>query len=125
MSSQPEYINTNNSFKIEGLYYRVIKQTYENESLTIVYVLDKEKNKLEDIIEAWGASQSSNGINKNDNKINKSIFKDYLPRYAYDLEADVISQSQKSNWKHLTKGKRHLRDAPPTPPPINTSLLYS
>lgn len=107
----------NSLFEKDGEYFRIIKQKYANDTLTVVYVADNEKNNLETIIKKWAASMAQEGQGNSHNVSFNSFVKDYMrPFFAINLDC---MRFRKPNPMHKDPYKlfENLASSPNSPPP--------
>lgn len=118
VSPEMRTLKSNYSFKKDGVYYRVLEQSYKNGTVEITYVFDEHKNKLEEIIQTWGASHGFQGEAKSQSKLSTSFLKDFLITHSYELFREADLSVQKCEFIYASSNKSRLLEAPPIPPPI-------
>ncbi len=118
MSSVPEVNQSHNSFSLKGVYYRVIDVVYNDGFLEFTYVLDLQKNKLENLIKKWGASHGGNGLLDSTSKLYKSLVKDFLPSNFLTQTNYYFNDHSTPAYLYTENKKNRNLEAPPIPPPI-------
>jgi len=103
-------------FEKDGEYFRIIKQKYAKDTLTVVYVADNQKNNLELTIKKWAASMAQEG-QTNSGRIDFNNFvKDYM-QTCFALNLDCL-RIIKPNPLHkdpnaLVENKTAIPNSPP------------
>lgn len=112
-----DFKEINSLFEKDGEYFRIIKQKYAKDTLTVVYVSDNQKNNLETTIKKWAASMAQEG-QTNSGKIDFNNFvKDYMQPY-FDLNLKCLADIEPITFhKDPTVTFKNEATAPNSPPP--------
>ncbi len=80
MANQEDFQATNTRFEKDGIFYRAIKQRYQNDTLQIVYVPDTARRVLESSVKKWITSLVDDELPQDQQGKNflKLFAKDYL-----------------------------------------------
>lgn len=89
MANQEDFQATNTRFEKDGIFYRAIKQRYQNDTLQIVYVPDTARRVLESSVKKWITSLVDDELPQDQQGKNflKLFAKDYLESGLFSLDA--------------------------------------
>jgi hypothetical protein len=80
MPDQPDFYRVNGQFEHNGEFYRMVKQKYAKDTLTVVCVRDAEHKKIDLALADYVKTFTDNTADtKPSSKITVSFIKDYLP----------------------------------------------
>lgn len=81
MVTNTDFERVDGKFEYQGGHYRLVKQKYANDTLTVVCVRDFENEKIELALANYVKTFTENpGSQKENKKITYSFIKDYLPQ---------------------------------------------
>lgn len=117
VNDDQEFKEINSLFEKDGEYFRIIKQKYAKDTLTVVYVSDNQKNNLETTIKKWAASMAQEG-QTNSGKIDFNNFvKDYMQPFS-DLNLKSLAEIKTITYhKDPNALVKNEATAPNSPPP--------
>lgn len=117
VNDDQEFKEINSLFEKDGEYFRIIKQKYAKDTLTVVYVSDNQKNNLETTIKKWAASMAQEG-QTNSGKIDFNNFvKDYMQPFS-DLNLKSLAEIKPITYhKDPNALVKNEATAPNSPPP--------
>lgn len=78
MPDQTEFTRVDGDFEHEGELYRMVKQRYAGDTLTIICVKDTEHKKIKNVLADYVRTFSDSADNKA-TKVTVNFLKDYLP----------------------------------------------
>lgn len=112
-----DFREINSLFEKDGEYFRIIKQKYAKDTLTVVYVADDQKNNLETTIKKWAASMAQEG-QTNSGKLDFNNFvKDYMPPFfAVNLDCLLVIKTDTLHKDPDTQFE-NKSSSPNSPPP--------
>ena len=118
MSSVPKVKKLNYGFQMNGVYFRVINESFHNGTVEVSYVLDKQKNKLVELAQSWGVSHGLQGFDHSNSKISLAHIKDFLKSEPITLSKELSVSDPTNDFNYYLKTKIRFLEAPPSPPPI-------
>jgi hypothetical protein len=95
MNNDTDFERVDGKFEHEGKYYRLIKQRYANDTLTIVCLQDLEAKRINDALSEYVNTFADNGSDQNKNTtISITFIKDYL---SHDFSISTTSKGWESD----------------------------
>lgn len=80
MPDQAEFQRVDGKFEHQGKLYRMVKQRYAQDTLTVICVEDKERQKINQELAGYVKTFTDNaGNHPSNSKLNINFLKDYLP----------------------------------------------
>ncbi|WPR75312.1 hypothetical protein [Algoriphagus sp. NG3] len=91
MANQEEFQPTNASFEKNGVFYRAIKQRYQNDTLQIVVVPDVDRGILDRTVKKWISFLTADEVpqGQSEGVLVKLLVKDYIQTDQFSLSANA------------------------------------
>lgn len=102
MTDDADFRRVDGTFEYKGEFYRLIKQKYSKEILTVVCIKDTENKRITDAMSDYVMSFTDTGDDQ-DSKITISFIKDYIPqtfsilRSSIGWQKDVVTSMSTDN----------------------------
>lgn len=100
MIDKPDFVRIDGNFEYQGIFYRMVKQKYERDTLTVICVQDFENARINQALSVYVKTFSDQANDQNQNsKMTISFIKDYLPQtfslktISSGWEADVVKDN--------------------------------
>lgn len=97
MTNQPDFERVDGKFEHQGEHYRLVKQKYGNDTLTVVCVRDAETKRINKALSEYVKNFSDQSADQNQHSnVTINFIKDYLPQtfsvrsLSTGWEADVV-----------------------------------
>ena len=78
MPDQSEFERINGKFEYQGELYRMVKQRYAKDTLTVICVKDTESKKIDQVLTDYVKTFTDKATDKSNSKITFNFLKDYL-----------------------------------------------
>ncbi|MCE7057909.1 hypothetical protein LZF95_24710 [Algoriphagus sp. AGSA1] len=96
MPNQEEFQATNASFEKDGVFYRAIKQRYQNDTLQIVVVPDMDRGILDRTVKKWISflTEDDSSQDQSGGVLVKLLVKDYIQTNHFSFISNTDSPSE-------------------------------
>jgi hypothetical protein len=96
MTDDADFKRVDGIFEYKGEFYRLVKQKYAKETLTVVVIKDNENKRINEAMSDYVMSFTDTGDDQ-DSKITISFIKDYIPQTFAILQSSMGWQKDVAN----------------------------
>lgn len=99
-NNQSEFDRVDGVFEFKGEHYRLVKQKYANDTLTIVCIFDNERKQIDQQFTSYVTSFANHGSDDANAKKTINLIKDYLHLPIYDIGSLCFGWQKELTFDH-------------------------